>query len=170
MKLLHPDKHTLKPNQERQRVAKLSSNVTRGYQILCNDYQRALHLLQLEQQQQRFGAKAIIQDNEDLLLSGNILETDFLMHIMELREEVDQTTSNEHLERLLQENQQRIAKTCHDLEIVFDKLLQQHDSDHGEEEGDHEHQYGPYLEEAKRQIAMLQYWNRIQESINEKMT
>lgn len=48
MKQLHPDKHTLKPLQEQEEAGKHASDMTRAYETIKNDYDRALHLLKLE--------------------------------------------------------------------------------------------------------------------------
>lgn len=48
MKQLHPDKHTLKPVKEKEEAAKDASNMTRAYETIKDDYDRALHLLKLE--------------------------------------------------------------------------------------------------------------------------
>lgn len=45
---LHPDKHTLKPTEEQEDVAKNASNITRAYETIKDDYQRALYILKLE--------------------------------------------------------------------------------------------------------------------------
>jgi len=143
MKVLHPDKHTLKPREEQESVARSTSNVTRGYEVLKNDYQRALHLLELK-------GNAMEDD-----VSGSILGHDFLMEIMEIRETIDSInmTDNtnddlEELQKLLAENKERIAATCHELAIAFGK---------------------DDLDEAKRLAAKLQYWNRIEETITAKI-
>jgi molecular chaperone HscB len=48
MKQLHPDKHTLKPEKEQEEAAKHASNMTRAYETIKDNYDRALHLLKLE--------------------------------------------------------------------------------------------------------------------------
>mmetsp|Transcript_8740 Transcript_8740/g.10143 ORF Transcript_8740/g.10143 Transcript_8740/m.10143 type:complete len:141 (-) Transcript_8740:857-1279(-) len=137
MKELHPDKHTLKPMEEREKVAELTSQVTSGYEMLSDDYKRALHLLDLE-------GHAIKDD-----ISGNILGTEFLMKIMEFREDVDDAQSDEELKKLHQENMERMDTTIHDLMNAF---------------------YARDFDRAKRLTATLQYWNRIQETIREKLS
>lgn len=136
MKELHPDKHTLKSKEEQELTAKLASEVTRGYEVLTDDYERSLHLLELN------GNKM----EEDI--SGSILGHEFLMDIMEIREETESTDDKAKLENLLSENQVRIGDTCEDLADSFEK------ND---------------LDEAKRHAAKLQYWNRIRETIKEKL-
>jgi molecular chaperone HscB len=136
MKILHPDKHTLKSLEKQESTAKLASEVTRGYEVLKDDYERSLHLLELN------GNKM----DEDI--SGDILGNDFLMNIMELREQTDGTDDVTELKKLLAENQGRIDETCEELAVAF-----------GNDD----------LDEAKRLAAKLQYWNRIRETILEKI-
>lgn len=136
MKILHPDKHTLKSLEKQESTAKLASEVTRGYEVLKDDYERSLHLLELN------GNKM----DEDI--SGDILGHDFLMNIMEIREQTDGTDDVTELKKLLAENQGRIDETCEELAIAF-----------GNDD----------LDEAKRLAAKLQYWNRIRETILEKI-
>lgn len=72
------------------------------------------------------------------------------MMVMELREEVDlATTQNNHeLKSIREENFKRIREVCHKIGIAFDENN---------------------LDEAKRLTAMLQYWNKIEEEILEKV-
>jgi len=135
---IHPDRHSMKPADERQSIADLASNVTRGYGVLKDDHARALHLLKLEG-----------EPMEDTI-SGDVVGQDFLMMVMELREEVDlATTQNNHeLKSIREENSKRIREVCHEIGIAFDENN---------------------LDEAKRLTAMLQYWNKIEEEILEKV-
>ena len=47
MKQLHPDRHTLKENDEQKRISELATEVTHGFSVLKDNHQRALHLLEL---------------------------------------------------------------------------------------------------------------------------
>jgi len=134
---IHPDRHSLKPADERQTIADLASNVTRGYGVLKDNHARALHLLKLE--------GTPMEDT----ISGDIVGQEFLMMVMELREEVDLATQNdEDLKSIRDDNNKRIREVCHEIGIAFD---------------------GNDLDEAKRLTAMLQYWNKIEEEILEKI-
>lgn len=137
MKEMHPDKHTLKPQEERELVAGKSSEMTMAYETLKDDYERALHLLELKGHP--------IEDN----LSGNILGADFLMQVMSLREEVEESQSKEDLRRQLQENKIRISEAVEDLATAFD----QND-----------------FHKAKCAAATLNYWKRIEETVNDKIS
>mmetsp|Transcript_2256 Transcript_2256/g.2552 ORF Transcript_2256/g.2552 Transcript_2256/m.2552 type:complete len:210 (+) Transcript_2256:100-729(+) len=133
----HPDRHTLKPLSEQETAAEEASLVTRGYEVLKDDYERALHLLEL--------SGVPMEDN----VSGDIVGQEVLMNVMELREEVDDAKSDDKLKHLLDMNKERIRETCDNLGLAFEK-------------GD--------LKNAKRFTAMLQYWNRIEEMIIEKIS
>jgi len=47
MSKLHPDRHTLKPPEEQERLTQEASQVTRAYGIITNPHSRAVHLLDL---------------------------------------------------------------------------------------------------------------------------
>ena len=107
MKKLHPDKHTLKSLEERELIAEQASQITRGYDVLRDDYERALHLLEL-------GGNKMEDD-----ISGNILGHAFLMDVMEIRESVEDTSDADILMGLLDENKRRIEETCNELAVAF---------------------------------------------------
>lgn len=83
-------------------------------------------------------------------LSQQVVGMDFLMEIMEIREVVDNVAdgSDQELHKLLAENEHRLDATCEELE----KALK-----HGD------------LDDALKHTARLQYWNRVIETIREKM-
>jgi len=111
----------------------LATVVTRGYSILKDPHSRALHLLEL-----------VDIPMEDTA-SGEIVGQEFLIEIMELREQVDSTTTG--LESMREENDVRIQETCEAIGAAFDM--------------------GNY-EDATRLTAVLQYWNRLSEEIDKK--
>lgn len=80
--------------------------------------------------------------------SGKVVGHEFLMEVMLLREEIDSSSGDEMLKPLLGRNQYRIEETCQELEQAF-------------EESD--------LDKAVELTARLQYWNRIDETIREKI-
>lgn len=137
MKELHPDKHTLKPLEERELMAEKSSQMTMAYNTLKDDYDRAFHLLELL-------GHPIEEDS-----SASILGGEFLMQVMEIREEVDKSKSKEDLSRQLEENEIRISEAVEILAAAFD-------------END--------FHKAKSIAATLKYWKRIEEAVKDKMT
>jgi DnaJ-domain-containing proteins 1 len=162
MKILHPDKHTLQSIEKQQEVADLSSKVIRGYEILKDDYQRALHLLELHGEALELegttASMQILQENDDGDEKKNAVDTDVLFQVMEIREQIDAVDlkggddadgkKRRELNRLLQENQGRIEETVEFLKEAFGRNDWVH---------------------AKRLVATLQYWNRIKETILEKL-
>lgn len=123
---------------EQERMQERSSHVTQAYQQLTSPHTRAAHLMTLR-------GKPMTET-----ASQEIVGTEFLMQIMEIREAVENVMagSDDELKALLQENEARIADTCREFEQALD---------HGN------------LDNALQQTARLQYWNRVSETIKEKM-
>jgi molecular chaperone HscB len=140
MKLLHPDKHALSSSEVQQETASRSTQITHGYQILKNDYQRALHLLELNGHG--------LEEEDGMSISGDIVGMDVLMLVMEVRELVDNEEDVKELEGMMKDNDERVEDTTRMLEEAFER------DDMGE---------------AKRLVATLQYWNRIHDTILEKL-
>jgi Fe-S protein assembly co-chaperone HscB len=136
MAKLHPDRHTRKSAEEQAQVADQASRVTNAYSVLQKPHQRAVHLLDL------------YQKPLDEKSSGDLVGMEFLMNVMELREEISETEDQGVLKTMKRDNQERIDKLCEELEGAF-------------EEED--------LETALVLTAKLQYWNRIDETIKEQM-
>jgi molecular chaperone HscB len=82
--------------------------------------------------------------------TGELVGNEFLMEIMEVRETLDSTTGDDALRPLLLDNQKRIEETSALLAQAFDIDP-------------------PDLERALKLTARLQYWNRIDETLREKM-
>jgi len=80
--------------------------------------------------------------------SGNLVGNEILILVMETREQVDSASTEHDLKTLLQQNQTRKNETIHDLQRAF---------------------CVNDLFTAKRLTATLQYWNKIEESIKEKI-
>ena len=134
----HPDRNRQSAADEQDEMRDKSSAVTQAYQELTSPHKRAAHLMALR-------GKPM-----DETLSQNVVGMEFLMQVMEVREEVDNVEpgSDEGLRPLLAENEKRIAETCNDLEKA--------------------HEIGD-LDRALQLTARLQYWNRVTETIREKM-
>ena len=83
-------------------------------------------------------------------ISQQVVGMDFLMQVMAIREEIDDisTGSDFELRLLLEQNDERMKETCR----AFQEALEQED-----------------LESALKYAARLQYWNRVTETIREKM-
>lgn len=72
----------------------------------------------------------------------------FLMEIMELRETIDETSTDDELKLLLNDNDSKIKALSTELSESF-------------QSGD--------LDTALKLTAMMQYWTRVDETIREKM-
>ena len=81
-------------------------------------------------------------------LQGDLVGQDILFQIMELREEVDDALTDETLRELYEQNKLRIRDTCEELGLAFKR------ND---------------FTSAQRLTAILQYWNKIETSIVDKM-
>jgi len=138
MNQLHPDRHAhISSIEERDKLHHEASTVTRCYEMLNNPQTRALHLLELH-------GKPM-----DETVSSALVGSEFLMEIMEVRETIDATTSDQVLQKLLDENRITADGLCQQLEEAFAK------ND---------------LELALRLTATLQYWNRAKETIRDKIS
>ena len=149
MNELHPDKHSNnisgKSLDELQQIEDQASQVTQAYQILKYPHERAMHLLEL------------VEHPMDETSNGNLVGGAFLMEMMELRESIDNLVVNdtdgncsnrEKLQELILHIKDEITKLCEE----FDNAFQEQN-----------------YQKAIELTAKLQYWNRIEETINEKL-
>ena len=72
----------------------------------------------------------------------------FLMEVMDIQEEIESVTCQDELKDMKQTNDKRISNILVEMSKAFDSCD---------------------LNEAKRLTAILQYWNRIEENITEKI-
>ena len=142
---LHPDKHTIKSIDEKQFIDDQASRVTHAYQILKFPHERAVHLLELVNHPMEETSK------------GNLVGNMFLMEMMEFRETIDSIVNDKNdddsvkhkkLQEMLHKAEQEIDSLCNELDAAF-----------------HDESYDNAIE----LTAKLQYWNRIEETINEKL-
>eukprot|EP00592_Proboscia_alata_P021970 CAMPEP_0194407560 /NCGR_PEP_ID=MMETSP0176-20130528/5566_1 /TAXON_ID=216777 /ORGANISM="Proboscia alata, Strain PI-D3" /LENGTH=249 /DNA_ID=CAMNT_0039207239 /DNA_START=1 /DNA_END=750 /DNA_ORIENTATION=+ len=134
----HPDRHVLKSAEVREKMSKVASDVTEAYTIISHPHSRAMHLLTII-------SGDSVNERDTGALVGNV----FLMSIMEIREVIDDASSDEQLKVLRKENSARTQHTCDDLAVAYENDC---------------------LDDAKICTAQLQYWNRIEVSILEKIT
>mmetsp|Transcript_301 Transcript_301/g.465 ORF Transcript_301/g.465 Transcript_301/m.465 type:complete len:217 (+) Transcript_301:135-785(+) len=132
----HPDRHALSAEEEKVHNASMATNVTRAYGVIGDPLSRALHLLELR--------GAAIEESDSSIIDNNLLT-----EIMEVREEIEDASSDNELRALL--------LTCHERQSkLYEKLV----SAFREER----------IEDAKSDTAKLQYWNRVEETIKEKIS
>jgi Fe-S protein assembly co-chaperone HscB len=136
MATLHPDRHMMESTEAQDQVLEEASQVTTAYSILQNPHERAVHLLELMGRPLEEAA------------SSDVVGMEFLMEIMELREEISETTKQPEFERLIQDNRTRMDDVGVKLAEAFDK-----------EE----------MDDALKLTAQLQYWNRIDETLREQL-
>lgn len=134
----HPDRNRQANRVQQELMREKSSAVTQAYQELTSDHTRAAHLMALR-------GKPMTES-----ISQQVVGMDFLMQVMEIREEIEDisTGSDFELRMLLEQNEERMKETCR----AFQEALEQDD-----------------LESALKYTARLQYWNRVTETIREKM-
>lgn len=133
----HPDKHSNLPPAELLEQEHRASVVTRAFDVLKDDHTRAIHLLEVL-------GKSVL----DEAANGQLVGSEFLMYIMEIREEIQLTNEDRTLKRMLLENKQRQDQTCDELSQAFES-----------------EQYQIALELTAR----LQYYHRIDETIRDKI-
>ena len=135
MAQLHPDKHSDKLGPEKLAMERRASEVTRAYDALKEPRTRATHLLRVLGRPMRETA------------TGELVGHEFLMRVMEIREQVE-ARSGTDLRHLLQQNQAQIQAACEELDLAFRERN---------------------LDKALEVTAKLHYWDRIRETIREKM-
>lgn len=146
MKNLHPDMQNQNNTENNPSLgadglegALDASDVTNAYQTLHRPHVRAMHLLEI------LGYPMIEEDKPNVEALAN---PEFLMEIMELRHEIDATENNDDLRLLFDANVQRTTKTCQALDVA----IESHD-----------------IASAWKLTSELQYWNRIDETLRDKM-
>lgn len=133
----HPDRQGHLSPEEQEKAANHAADLTDAYTVLRSSHTRAAHLLALH------GAPLTEET------SGNVLGSGFLMHILEMREELEESaTDPERLHAMRNTNQRDMQELLAQLSIAFD------------EDGD--------LELARTLTARLQYLQRIEDEIHAK--
>ena len=136
MKKLHPDKHSQKSSSIQVDLERQAAAVTNAYDTLKRPHVRATHLLELLGHPMEESA------------TGELVGPDFLMDIMEIRQDIENITDDKALRPLYESNKTRIDETCHQLTAAFE---------------------AKDMDKALQLTAQLQYWNRIHETLREKM-
>jgi molecular chaperone HscB len=137
--LLNNNNITSEQQQRRQEVEQKASQVTHAYQLLKEPHTRATHLLEL------------LDHPLDETSQTDLVGVEFLMHVMELRELVDNANQNDALQEISKEIKGNIQPLLQELETAFDN--------------NNKEDYTTAL----RLSAQLQYWHRLETAIQEKM-
>lgn len=122
-----------------------ASQITNAYQILWEPHTRATYLLEL-----------VGRPMEETTNAASLVRPEFLFQVMEWRETIDSIdTSGSNHDDAIKELQDLLSQTQNEIERVMDELdeaFQRHD-----------------LDRAMQLSAQLQYWHRIEETIQDKM-
>ncbi|KAL9188665.1 hypothetical protein ACHAXT_007043 [Thalassiosira profunda] len=132
----HPDRHASSSIEEKSYNASLAAKVTRAYGVIENPLSRALHLLELN--------GAAIEESDSAIVDGSLL-----MEVMEIREAIEDASTDEELRPILKLCQEKQSELCAELAGAFREER---------------------IDDAKALAAKLQYWNRIEETIMEKIS
>lgn len=133
---LHPDRQSLKSTDDQAHAAVGAAQVTHAYNVLSNPHQRAVHMLDL------------VGKPLDEAAGTELVGMEFLMEIMQLREDIASVTKQEDMISMMKDIQDQVDKVCSLLAAAFE------DQD---------------LEKALQLTAQLQYWNRVDETLREKI-
>ena len=137
MKDLHPDRYATATKEVTAHKSSMATNVTRAYGVVGDPLLRALHLLEL------YGTP--IEELND----QSIIDHALLFEVMEIREQIEDASSDEELRPILLSSLAKKDEVIDQLEEAFREVR---------------------IDDAKRLTAKLQYWARIEETIVDKMT
>lgn len=104
-KLLHPDKHTLKSETEKQLAEEQSSLVNKAYTTLIKPLNRALYMLE--------------RAGQPLEEENSSVDQEFLVEIMEINEEIAEADSTEALKPIDNVNKKRLDENIKSLSTAF---------------------------------------------------
>lgn len=104
----HPDRFASAAEAEREAAAARAAEVTDAYTILSRPHKRAAHMLELN-------GSPLTEENEGAALLG----PDFLMYIMEVREELDESPQPSRVAEILAEVATREGGVCDELAAAF---------------------------------------------------
>ncbi|KAI1383061.1 Co-chaperone Hsc20 [Hypoxylon trugodes] len=126
----HPD--LAPPGSERRRAEAASAYINEAYRTLAEALPRAQYLLRL---------RGLDVANEE---TARVEDPELLMLVLETREAIEEAESEEELEPLREENEERIKESEGRLASAFEK---------------------DDIEEARLEVTRLRYWVNIRESI-----
>jgi Fe-S protein assembly co-chaperone HscB len=136
MSELHPDRQSQKSSLEQQHAASGAAHVTHAYNVLTQPHERAVHMLEL------------LDRPLEEASGSELVGTEFLMEMMELREDIASAADQEILVEMMKVNQARMEVLCETLADAFDAAD---------------------LERALKLTAELQYLNRVDQTLREKI-
>ncbi len=132
----HPDKFPSGPS--RQKSLALSSLLNTAYKTLSDPLLRGQYLLLY-----KYGIDVTTEDNST---HGNLTDKQTLVDVMEAQEALEEASSHEDIEMLMQENVARIKAT----EVILGQAFKDEN-----------------VESAKRECVRLNYWQSLQGALKE---
>jgi molecular chaperone HscB len=133
---VHPDRFFNSSSKEKDLSEQMSSCINEGYQTLRNPMKRAEYLLKLH------GKKTVAE-----------VGSDFLMNVLELHEQIEESSNPEDLLEMLHKNDQQLSK---ELSLLSGFLSI-------------ENNQIKHPDEAALALSKIRYLNRIKELIQEKL-
>ena len=127
----HPDLHAA---ADKARAEATSAYINEAYKTLLNPLQRAQYLLSL---------RGVDVANDE---TAKVEDPELLLHVLELREQIEEAESEQEIAQMKDENEARIAQSEETLNRIFR----------------HEGQ----TEEAKSEAVKLRYWVNVRESLD----
>ncbi|GJQ12073.1 hypothetical protein GpartN1_g3864.t1 [Galdieria partita] len=130
----HPDLHGQSSSYLQEQAAATSAAVNRAYAVLKKPHLRAKYLLEI---------KGVPLSEDDMTI-----DPDFLMHIIELREKVEEESDRTQLQHV----RETVAK---EMEVCLQNLSSAFENEN--------------MEEAKKETQKLQYYERMREALVERL-
>ncbi|GAB5586625.1 molecular chaperone [Umbelopsis nana] len=127
---VHPDSYAQKSSEEYQLAQNQSSYLNKAYNTLKEPLARAQYMLAL--------------NGVEISESESLEDPELLMEVMEIREQMEEAESEDDIEKLKVENNEKIHQTADQLTHAFKSNN---------------------LEEAKELTVQLQYWDNIRRAI-----
>lgn len=127
---VHPDSYAQKSSEEYQLAQTQSSYLNKAYNTLKEPLARAQYMLAL--------------NGVEISESESLEDPELLMEVMEIREQMEEAESEDDIEKLKVENNEKIHQTADQLTHAFKSNN---------------------LEEAKELTVQLQYWDNIRRAI-----
>ncbi|TIB77859.1 hypothetical protein E3Q23_01050 [Wallemia mellicola] len=104
-KLYHPDAQTGKSDEEAAHALQTSSLVNKAYETLLHPLSRAVYILEL--------------NGIEIGEADSVEDPDLLMEILDLREQLEEATSEDQVRSLRETNKEAINSTINDVSAAF---------------------------------------------------
>lgn len=161
-KLLHPDRYVSNSKAEQQYSSDWSSLVNGAYSTLRDPYQRAVYLLSLSGIEWEKQPSSLSSDEE-------------LMHVMEVREEIDDAVQQKDyskLHHMLRDNERKMHRVENELQqLLHPRSTADENDNNSDNNNQHHHRRAVKLSEdqlsnALPLVAKLAYMKQIHDAIH----